>query len=128
MLESLLPCYPQMLYDQGISDHTTSIMDPTSQSPGSRSSLSSGQLCSAGPHVTALCSGGTLTERGVARVISELSQPSQKNLSVGLSLLDMNPGSILSPQSRASSCIPQPDWLLLKSYRDYGHQRLKEYI
>lgn len=85
-------------------------------------------LCSAGPHVTALCPGGTLTERGVARVISELSQPSQRNPSVGLSLLDMNPGSIQPLQSRAISCIPQLDWLLLKSSRDYGHQRLKEYI
>lgn len=84
MLGCLLPCYPQMLYDQGVktrqwvsgvSNPTTSIMDPTGQSPGLQSFLSSGQLCFAGPHVTALCSGGTLTERGVARVISELSQP-----------------------------------------------------
>lgn len=58
----------------------------------------------------------------------ELSQPGPRGPSVSLALLDVSPASTLSPQSRASSHLPQPGWLLLKSCSDYKHQMLKEYI
>lgn len=84
-------------------------MGPVGQNPGLHSSLSSGQLCSSGPHVTALCSGGTLTGRGVARVMFELSQPSHRGLSVGLSPL--HESSLHMTPSEQGQLLPPSAWL-----------------